>query len=78
MAIVSEHPFENTVIGYQPDMFRCIEAVLARVVPDAIDCGRAVVIVPEGVLFGSSKAHKRIREMLVEEQKLDAILPTEL
>jgi hypothetical protein len=26
------------------------------------------------VLFGSSKAHKRIRELLVEEQKLDAII----
>jgi type I restriction enzyme M protein len=36
--------------------------------------GRAAVIVPEGVLFGSSKAHKRIREILVEEQKLDAII----
>jgi type I restriction enzyme M protein len=36
--------------------------------------GRAAVIVPEGVLFGSSKAHKRLREMLVEEQKLDAII----
>jgi type I restriction enzyme M protein len=36
--------------------------------------GRAAVIVPDGVLFGSSKAHKRIREMLIEEQKLDAII----
>lgn len=36
--------------------------------------GRAAVIVPEGVLFGSSKAHKRLREILVEEQKLDAII----
>ena len=36
--------------------------------------GRAAVIVPEGVLFGSSKAHKRLREILVEEQKLEAII----
>ena len=36
--------------------------------------GRAAVIVPDGVLFGSSKAHKRLREILVEEQKLDAII----
>src|SRR5579884_333353 len=36
--------------------------------------GRAAVIVPEGVLFGSSKAHKRLREILVEEQKLDAVI----
>jgi type I restriction enzyme M protein len=36
--------------------------------------GRAAVIVPDGVLFGSSKAHKGIRKILVEEQKLDAIV----
>ena len=36
--------------------------------------GRAAVIVPDGVLFGSSKAHKTIRKMLVEDQKLDAIV----
>jgi type I restriction enzyme M protein len=36
--------------------------------------GRAAVIVPDGVLFGSSTAHKTLRQMLVEEQKLDAIV----
>ena len=36
--------------------------------------GRAAVIVPEGVLFGSSNAHKTLRKMLVEEQKLDAVV----
>ncbi|NEK85768.1 SAM-dependent DNA methyltransferase [Blastococcus saxobsidens] len=36
--------------------------------------GRAAVIVPDGVLFGSSIAHKRLRTMLVEEQKLDAVV----
>ena len=36
--------------------------------------GRAAVIVPDGVLFGSSKAHKTLRTMLVEEQKLDAVV----
>lgn len=36
--------------------------------------GRAAVIVPEGVLFGSSKAHKELRRLLVEEQKLDAVV----
>lgn len=29
--------------------------------------GRAAVIVPDGVLFGSSKAHQELRRMLVEE-----------
>jgi type I restriction enzyme M protein len=36
--------------------------------------GRAAVIVPDGVLFGSSKAHKELRRMLIEEQKLDAVV----
>ena len=36
--------------------------------------GRAAVIVPDGVLFGSSKAHKTLRNILVEDQKLDAII----
>jgi type I restriction enzyme M protein len=36
--------------------------------------GRAAVIVPDGVLFGSSNAHKTLRRMLVEDQKLDAVI----
>ena len=30
--------------------------------------GRAAVIVPDGVLFGSSKAHKELRQILVENR----------
>jgi len=36
--------------------------------------GRAAVIVPDGVLFGSSNAHKTLRQLLVEGQKLDAVI----
>jgi type I restriction enzyme M protein len=36
--------------------------------------GRAAVIVPDGVLFGSSKAHKELRRLLVEEHKLDGVV----
>jgi type I restriction enzyme M protein len=36
--------------------------------------GRAAVIVPDGVLFGSSNAHKSLRKMIVEEQRLDAVI----
>ena len=36
--------------------------------------GRAAVIVPDGVLFGSSTAHKALRKALVDEQKLDAVV----
>ena len=40
--------------------------------------GRCAAIVPDGVLFGSSKAHKDIRQNLVEEQKLDAVISLSL
>ena len=36
--------------------------------------GQAAVIVPDGVLFGSSKAHKQIRKEIIENNKLDAVI----
>jgi type I restriction enzyme M protein len=36
--------------------------------------GRAAVIVPEGVLFGSSRAHKALREKLVAENTLRGVI----
>lgn len=36
--------------------------------------GRCAVVVPDGVLFGSSKAHRQLREMLVEDNQLEAIV----
>ena len=36
--------------------------------------GRCASIVPDGVLFGSSSAHKMIREELVDRQKLEAVI----
>ena len=36
--------------------------------------GRAAVIVPDGVLFGSSTAHKALRRTLVEDHKLEAVI----
>jgi len=36
--------------------------------------GRCAVIVPDGVLFGSSKAHKDLRRMLVEDNQLEAVI----
>ncbi len=36
--------------------------------------GRAAVVVPDGVLFGSSKAHKELRRMLVEDHRLEGVL----
>lgn len=36
--------------------------------------GRCAVIIPDGVLFGSSKAHKQIRKEIIESNRLDAII----
>lgn len=40
--------------------------------------GRSATIVPQGVLFGSSKAHQKLRELLIKENQLDGVinLPT--
>ena len=36
--------------------------------------GRCASIVPDGVLFGSSNAHKQIRKEIIENHKLEAII----
>lgn len=36
--------------------------------------GRCASIVPDGVLFGSSTAHKMIRQELIDNQKLEAVI----
>ena len=36
--------------------------------------GRAAVIVPDGVLFGSSKAHQQLRKELIENNQLEGIV----
>lgn len=36
--------------------------------------GRSATIVPDGVLFGSSKAHVALRQMLVEQNQLEAVI----
>jgi len=36
--------------------------------------GRAAVIVPDGVLFGSSKAHRQARELIINECELQGVI----
>ena len=36
--------------------------------------GRSATIVPDGVLFGSSKAHVALRQMLIDQNQLEAII----
>jgi type I restriction enzyme M protein len=36
--------------------------------------GRSATIVPDGVLFGSSKAHQQLRKLLVDNNQLEAVI----
>ena len=36
--------------------------------------GRAAVVVPDGVLFGASNAHKAVRKLLIDDHRLDAVV----
>ncbi len=36
--------------------------------------GRCAVIVPDGVLFGNSNAHKKVRKLLLEKCRLDVVI----
>ncbi|MDO8557032.1 MAG: N-6 DNA methylase [Candidatus Jorgensenbacteria bacterium] len=39
-----------------------------------VDGGRCVVVVPEGILFGSTGAHKKMREILMDTCQINAIV----
>ena len=36
--------------------------------------GRSATVVPDGILFGSSKAHVALRKMLIDENQLEAVI----
>ncbi|MEZ4886298.1 MAG: class I SAM-dependent DNA methyltransferase [Chitinophagales bacterium] len=47
---------------------------LARISRMLVKNGQAAVIIPEGVLFGSSKANKAAREILLKDNQLEAVI----
>lgn len=47
---------------------------LNRIIKSLRIGGRAGVIIPDGVLFGSSKAHKQARKMLLDECELQGVI----
>ncbi|WP_054814643.1 class I SAM-dependent DNA methyltransferase [Nocardia arizonensis] len=47
---------------------------LAQVLRSLRTGGKAAVIVPDGVLFGASRAHRALRSALVEENRLDGVV----
>ena len=51
------------------------ELLFLHLILRALDMGgRCAVIVPDGVLFGSSTAHVEIRRKLIEENRLDGVV----
>lgn len=51
------------------------EILFLKYMMDALDTdGRCAVIVPEGVLFGSTGAHKELRRQLMESNRVQAVL----
>lgn len=51
------------------------ELLFMKLINKILDLGgRCAVIVPDGVLFGSTKAHKDIRKTLVEENALEGVI----
>jgi type I restriction enzyme M protein len=51
------------------------ELLFLHLILRALDMGgRAAVIVPDGVLFGSSRAHVEVRRRVIEENRLDGVV----
>lgn len=51
------------------------ELLFPHLILRALDMGgRCAVIVPDGVLFGSSRAHVELRKKLIEENRLDGVV----
>ncbi len=60
----------KTYAGTKRTELLYLAAILHRLKPG----GRAGVVVPDGVLFGSTSAHQEIRRTLVEKHKLDGVV----
>jgi len=58
-----------------PGNTRKSELLFVHLILRALDMGgRCAVIVPDGVLFGSSRAHVELRRKIIEENRLDGVV----
>jgi type I restriction enzyme M protein len=65
----------NDVNPTLPDNTTKSELLFLHLVLRALDMGgRAAVIVPDGVLFGSGRAHVETRQKIIEENRLDGVI----
>lgn len=84
--ILANPPFKGSLDEQDvaPDLLRTVKTKKTELLFIALILrmlkvgGRSATIVPDGVLFGSSKAHAQLRQQLVEDNQLEAVisLPT--
>ncbi|MBT7102458.1 SAM-dependent DNA methyltransferase [archaeon] len=78
--ILANPPFKGSIdVSEQSDEFtvktKKTELLFLELMHNSLsNGGRCAVIIPDGVLFGNSKAHQGIRKMLLEECRLDAVI----
>ena len=66
---------QEDVSATLPDNTKKTEILFLHLILRALDMGgRVAVIVPDGVLFGSDKAHKELRRKIIEENRLDGVV----
>ena len=80
--ILANPPFKGSLDeeDVSPDLLRTVKTKKTELLFTALILrmlkvgGRAAVIVPDGVLFGSSKAHQQLRKELVENNQLEGVV----
>jgi len=80
--ILANPPFKGSLDAgdVHPSLTRTVKTkktellFLALVLRMLVLGGRSATIVPDGVLFGSSKAHKSLRRHLVQDNQLEAVI----
>jgi type I restriction enzyme M protein len=66
---------KGSVSDSLPDNTRKSELLFVHLVLRALDMGgRCAIIVPDGVLFGSSRAHVDLRQKVIEGNRLDGVV----
>jgi type I restriction enzyme M protein len=80
--ILANPPFKGTLDEQDvaPDVLRTVKTKKTELLFIALILrmlkvgGRSATIVPDGVLFGSSKAHVQLRQHLIENNQLEAVI----
>lgn len=80
--ILANPPFKGSLDEQDvaPDLLRTVKTKKTELLFIALILrmlklgGRSATIVPDGVLFGSSKAHVQVRQHLVEDNQLEAVV----